>query len=296
MYWLYEFISEYSVVIILLTVVIRLILMPLDLKQRKNSRKMTAISGELQDLKKRYANNPQQLNQKTKELYNKRGVKPMAGCLPMLLQMIFLFAFFGALRVLASDQTIALILNMASEGVENVQLPQWLWVHNFWQPDSGMAGIFPTTTEFMSFLNVNIEHISTETLGLLRDNNLITFANNTLSINSDFYNNLANNMISVNGLEGVNNGWFGLPVLAGVTLFFSQRFATKHADPTTAQNTKMMLWMFPIISVVVCVTSNAAFAVYWVAANIYMLVQNLIFEWVFKRKERKNQEKIIRTN
>lgn len=292
MYWLHSFIQQYWLTIIVFTVLIRLVLLPLDLKQKKNSRAMSAISNEVQSLRKRYANNPEQLNAKTKELYAQRGIKPSAGCLPMVIQMILLFAFFGALQVLASDQTIALMINMANEGAQNVQLPSWLWVHNFWQPDSGFAGVFPTPDEFLNFININANNISPETFSLLRSTDILTFSQGTISVNTEVYSALTETAIAANGLTGVNNGWFGLPILAGATLFLTQKISMKNMDPTTAQSSKTMLWMFPIISIVVCMSSNTAFAVYWVAGNLYAMIQSLIIEWVLKRKAEKKTEKL----
>ena len=96
--WMFEFIHDYSIVILLITLAIRIVVLPLDIKQRKNTRMMANLGPEMESLKKRYANNPDQMNRKMQELYRERNVKPMAGCLPMILQLFLLFAFFGALR------------------------------------------------------------------------------------------------------------------------------------------------------------------------------------------------------
>ena len=91
---------DYALGIVVFTILIRLCLLPLDLKQRNNQSKMSALGPEIQSLQKRYANNPQQLQKKQQELYRKMNVKPMLGCLPALIQLPILFAFFGAMRVL----------------------------------------------------------------------------------------------------------------------------------------------------------------------------------------------------
>ena len=82
------YISDYALIIILITVVLRLVLSPVDITQRVNSAKMQLINPEIQSLQKRYANNPQQVQLKLRELYKKYNVKPMAGCLPMILQLV----------------------------------------------------------------------------------------------------------------------------------------------------------------------------------------------------------------
>lgn len=106
--WIFSLVNEYSIAIILMTIAMRAILLPLDIRQRRSTRNMAKIQPELQEMQKRYANNPQLLQRKQRELQQKHGVKPMAGCLPLLLQLPIFFAFFGAMRVLASEQTIQL--------------------------------------------------------------------------------------------------------------------------------------------------------------------------------------------
>ena len=146
--WVVGFINDYGLTIIALTLLIKLLMLPLDLKQRASSRKMSLISAEVQSIQKRYANNPEQMNRKVSELYKERGVSPMAGCWPMLISMVFLFAFYGALRVVATEQTISIYLKAIQDGAESIQLPSWLWIRNLFQADSGMASALPKAQEF----------------------------------------------------------------------------------------------------------------------------------------------------
>lgn len=268
----------------------RAVLLPLDLKQRKNSRKMTQIQPELESIKKRYANNPQLFQKKQKELYAKEGVKPLAGCLPLLLQLPIFFAFFGAMRVLASEQTVNLILNAVNDGV--TQLPSWLWVHNFWQPDSGLEPILPLGQNFITFLQSNGTFISPQTLSILQQKNIVTFANGNFTYVAQTYDALTNNILSANGLAGLNNGWFILPVLAGASLFFQQRLMTNSG--VQQDQGKMMMWLFPLFSVWICATSNTAFAVYWLASNVYALGQQSTLAYIEKRKYLKKRPQALK--
>ncbi len=130
--WIYQFLREYSLTMIVVALFVRLVLLPVDVKQRANSRKMASINPEVESLRKRYANNPEQCNLRINKLYKERGISPMAGCLPMLLQLVFLLAFYGALRSIAAKETMSLVLRAAEHGAEGVQLTKWLWVHNLW--------------------------------------------------------------------------------------------------------------------------------------------------------------------
>lgn len=289
--WVFEFINDYSIVIILITIAVRLVVLPLDIKQRKNMRAVAGMAAEVEGVKKRYANNPDQLRIKVNELYKEKGVKPTGGCLPMLLSLILLFAFFGSLRVIASEQSMSIILKAAQYGPESVTLPQWLWVHNFWQADSGLATVLPTSTEFLSSLITNANYITPQTMAMLQNHDLISFASGTLSVNESVYTELTTKVINANGLAGFSNGWFGLPVLAGVTLFLNQKLTTKSQpqNPQMAGTNKFMLYFFPLFSVYICATSNTAFALYWIVSNLYMMALNLILNSYFKKKDTVNQ-------
>lgn len=294
----YSFVRDYSVAIILVTILLRLAMLPLDIRQRNSTRKMSLIQPMVESLKKRYANNPQQLNKKTQELYKKEGVRPLAGCLPMLITLPIFFAFFGAMRVLAAQQTVSLILNAQHFGQAAYSVPQWLWVHNFWQPDSGISSILPSGPDFVSFVQTNATYITPQTLHMLSNNGLLNFdtVNGVLSATKTVggqavstvpaYDQLVSKIIDYNHLTGYNNGWFILPVLAGGTLFFQQKISMAQT-PQAAGQGKFMLWFFPLFSVFICASSNAAFSVYWLVANVYALGQLLVLNYIYKKRERK---------
>ena len=91
-----KFISNYGIVILLMTMLIKLLISPLTLKSYKSSAKMQVIKPEIDQLNKKYPNEKDAMKkqQAMMELYQKAGISPMGGCLPMLLQMPILFAMF----------------------------------------------------------------------------------------------------------------------------------------------------------------------------------------------------------
>ncbi len=292
--WIQSFINEYSITIIIVTLLVRFVLIPLDIKQKRSTKNMQMLAPQVEGIKKRYANDQAQAQKRIQALYKQNKVSPMAGCIPMLIQLPLLFAFFGALRVIASDETLGLILDATNVGAENVALPSWLWIHNFWQPDSGLVGILPTSAEFGTFLVTNAHYISPQAFFMLQEQELISFAGDIMTVNETAYTTLTSDIISANGLEGYNNGWFGLPLLAGATLFFQQRIMAKNQTSTQPQpGGKFMLWFFPIFSIWICATSNAAFSIYWAASNLYGLGSNLLFEKYFQHKLDKQKPEIV---
>lgn len=95
---LYKIIPNYGVGIILLTIILKLILWPLSKKSTESTAKMAALNPQIEELKVKYKDNPQKLNQETADLYKKEGINPMGGCLPLLIQFPILIAFYGLLN------------------------------------------------------------------------------------------------------------------------------------------------------------------------------------------------------
>src|SRR5215831_14816705 len=90
--------------IVLLVVLMRLILVPLFVKQMHSMRKMSALAPQLQELRKKYKGDKQTLNEETMRLYRENGVNPLGGCLPLLAQMPVFLPLFSVLRAIAGWQ------------------------------------------------------------------------------------------------------------------------------------------------------------------------------------------------
>jgi len=101
----------YFLAILIFTGLVRLILLPLNMKQMRSQSKMNEIQPELKKIQEKYKNEPQKLQAETMALYKEKGVSPFASCLPLLIQMPLLFALFYVFRDL--------------KGIEGVK---FLWV------------------------------------------------------------------------------------------------------------------------------------------------------------------------
>lgn len=112
--FIYKYIPNYGIAIILLTILIRVITFPLQYKSFKSMKKMQTIQPELAKLKEKYKDEPQKMQKETMDLFKKAGANPLSGCLPLLLQMPFFFAIY---RVLYS-------------AVELVGAPFYGWIHD----------------------------------------------------------------------------------------------------------------------------------------------------------------------
>jgi YidC/Oxa1 family membrane protein insertase len=98
----------WALTIIILVVLMRLIMVPLFVKQMHTTRKMSALAPQMQALRKKYKNDKQTLNQEMMKLYQEAGVNPLMGCLPVVAQLPLFFALFSVLRAIAEWQSVAI--------------------------------------------------------------------------------------------------------------------------------------------------------------------------------------------
>ncbi len=94
----YNFAGDYGLAIILLTLAVRLITLPLSMKQLASTRVMQKLAPEQKRLQEKYKDDKDKLNKELMELYREHNYNPLSGCLPLLIQFPILIAVFGVLR------------------------------------------------------------------------------------------------------------------------------------------------------------------------------------------------------
>lgn len=112
--FLYNKTADLGVAIILLTIIIKLVLWPLSQKAIKSQTELQAIQPKLDDLKKKYADNKTDLGKATMDLYKEHKINPLSSCLPLLIQLPFLFAVFKVLRV-GLQQDLGLVYSFLTQ-------------------------------------------------------------------------------------------------------------------------------------------------------------------------------------
>ena len=142
---LHTFINNYALTIIVFTILIKLVVMPLNLKSRRSTMRMSTIQPKAAALQAKYKDDQEKLNQKLQELYRKEGVNPMGSGLPMLISMVILFAMFYALRTFANEQLVSQFLTFYHnpEIDPHTLVEPFLWIKNLWMPDSPFATYMP---------------------------------------------------------------------------------------------------------------------------------------------------------
>jgi YidC/Oxa1 family membrane protein insertase len=125
---------SYGWSIILVTILIRVVLYPLTKKQMESMKKMQAVQPKMKELQEKYGKDREKLSQKQMELYREEGVNPAGGCLPLLIQMPVLFAFYYALLTLG----------------DKLDEP-FLWIPSLAKPAyfAGMSWLTPVTIEHL---------------------------------------------------------------------------------------------------------------------------------------------------
>lgn len=286
---IYSVVPNYALAILIFVVIIRMLIMPLDVKSRRGMRRTMAIQPKIDALQKKYGDDKERLSRKMNELYQTEKINPLAGCLPMLLSMPILFAMFAVMRDVANEKTVAMIFEIkaALEAGEMNYVPQFesfLWIKNVFMPDSFMATVVPAANSSLAELSA----YGSLTQEMIDQARAFVCTAEYAQWAANFGNNYvysAPMLLWTINIPQMFNGLFILPVLSALT----QLLATKLLGNTEPQPEKkeqngtqqMMKWMFPVISLWICTTSNAGFALYWVAANVIQVVQTIaINKWL----------------
>jgi YidC/Oxa1 family membrane protein insertase len=125
---------SYGLAIITFTLIIRILLLPLNIKQIKSQSKMQVVQPEVQKIQAKYKNDPQKAQKEIMQLYKEHDANPMSGCLPLLIQMPILFAMYYVYSHL--------------EGIAGVS---FLWVSDLSKPDKYyILPILSTATTYLS--------------------------------------------------------------------------------------------------------------------------------------------------
>ncbi|MBQ1887578.1 MAG: membrane protein insertase YidC [Firmicutes bacterium] len=140
---IYGLLDNYGLSIIILTLLVRLCLLPLYGKQIKETAKMSEIQPKMQEIQKRYAADPQTRDQKIAELYRDADVNPASGCLPLIIQMPFIIGLFALLRNPLTYMTQDSMIMAVHES--------FLWVPDLCQPDPWILPLIAGISTYFTF-------------------------------------------------------------------------------------------------------------------------------------------------
>ena len=310
--WIQSWVGSWGWTMVVFTIMVRLVLTPLDIKSRVSMRKTQKLAPKQQALQKKYANDKEKLNAKMAELYKKEHINPLSSCLPLLLTWPILIAVFGAMRMAANKELLMQLGQILNN--ETPTLEPWLWIKNLWMPDSFFAAslpdlntlrVIPTEqwTEWFSKLDQNNLPILIKDLGLTvesfsKDNLAASIQQIAAAMqqNAAYVEAVAvkpgwtfNLLITQFSLINSYNGWLLLPILSAASQIFMTKIMGGNQAQPAAQgqpNTgKFMQYFFPIFSLIICLSYSAAFALYWVAGNLVSMGQTYAINKYLDKKE-----------
>ena len=275
----YSWTGSYGVALILFTLVVKLVLLPFQLKSKKSMLRMNRMQGKLNDIKTRYANNQQKQQEAMAELYAKEGINPISGCLWSMIPFPILIALYYIIRVplryfmSLSESVIAEITTLAgtlgftaaegSQAYEQIYLAKF--IHEHW---ADFAGKFDGLID----LNYNFLHID--------------LAAQPSSLFSQF----------------PGGGWpvWGallLPIIsAGIQ--FAMSFITMRTNGSAPNGSpKPMMYMMPLMTLWIGYILPSALCIYWIANSAFSLIQEVTLNKYFNKildREETEKEKAAR--
>ena len=259
--FIYNFVGNYGLALIIFTVLLKLAMLPMSIKQQKTLKKNTKIQAEVKVLQDKYANDPVRLNQEMMDLYKSENMSPFSGCLGSILQFIIILSIFFLV-----SRPLTFMLHVDSEVVNGY---------------------------IKEIQEQKAEKASYQEIAVIREKGA---EDERVRINMDFLGLDLSQVPSQNYSD-----WkvFIIPVLYVITSIVSMKLTTnmqnakkdkeeKPADKgdeegdTMAEMNKTMNYMMPFMSVSIALIAPLGLALYWFVNNLIMIVERLVINKVCK--------------
>lgn len=261
--WIYYVVGNYGWTIVLFTLVIKLLVLPLTLKQQRSMKKTQAIQPKLLKLQEKYKYDQEKLSQETMKLYKEAGVNPMGGCLPMLIQFPILIALYNIIRkpmsylmMLSNDTIMTIYERITGSAAANFARIDQIDIAN------KMRGALDKVSEFIgrdSLINFD-------------------FFGFDLSVTPSFA------YISEHLVYAL------IPIIAGGTTYLVSQISSKmsgtaaqnNSNNPTASSMKMMNVLFPLMTAWFSITLPAGLGLYWIVSNLFQIAQMYVMNQFIK--------------
>lgn len=277
--WIYFLVQNYGLAIILFSILVKILMLPLSIKQHKTLKKNEKVQNEMKILQVKHKGNPEKLNQELMELYKREKINPLSGCFSVIIQFILILSMFYLVR---SPLTYMKKIDSAKIEQQITEVKE----------KNGEQNISKTYPEMAV-----IEY--------LKDNDI---KENDMYINMDF---LGLDLSKVPQENFRDIKVFIIPVLYVISSVVSIKFTTamtkkkehnkelrvdkennenKEMDQEkmAAQMNKNMSLMMPILSVSISLVAPLGLALYWLVNNITMIIERLVLNKIFSKEEEEN--------
>lgn len=267
---IYDLVQNFGWSIIIFTVLVRVCMLPLVLKQQKSMAHMQKIQPALKEIQEKYQYDKDRLNAETVKLYQQNKINPMGSCLPLIVQMIILFSVYAVIQ-----NPVTYILQTSGEGLQSA----------FEALAQNLEGCRLNMTQLD--ISAAVSNHMAEAGQILQNAGSVFTANN-------FYMNF--------GFLGLNLGYtpsaavgqgqfiyWIFPLIAALstflTSFISQKMAAKSQGTEQANQMKMMQYFFPLMTGWFCYILPAAMGLYWIVGNILQVIQSVTLDRRVVQKE-----------
>ena len=271
-----QFVNNYGLAIILFTAIIKLIMLPLSIKQQQSMKKNVELQEKMKIIQFKYKNNPEKLNKETIDLYKQEKLSPFSGCFSAIIQFVLLISIFYMVRFPLTYM----------EKVDKSKIDTYTQQIK----DAGME-VSQTYSEIDIIREINF----------LREKNPEDETLKNININMNFLG------LDLSKIPQQNlTDWtvYIIPILYILSTFVSMRITNSmqntnkdkkeitdgenkenqrsEMEDAMAQSNKMMSWMMPIMSVSISLVAPLGLALYWFVNNILMIGERLVLNKVIK--------------
>ena len=285
----YNLTNSYGVALILFTLVIKLIMLPFQMKSKKSMMRMSRVSGQMQDLQKRYAKNQAKFQEEMQKLYEEEGVNPMSGCLWSFLPLPILMALYSIIRqpithfmMLSKDVLQTVVQSAADAGVNLTNIVMM-------DKATGAPALKDGLYQMAAYGQINLVKAVQE-MGLSTPDGWFNVNYKFLGLD-----------LTATPWEYVKSFTFTwavigvilIPILAGLSQFVFSKLTMKtqpQADAAGGASMKSMMYMMPLFSVYIAFIMPAALGVYWIAQSVFSLIQEAILNKTLSAKMEAEEE------
>lgn len=319
--FLYEFVGNYGLAIILFSVLIKIIMLPISINQQKTMKKSQKINDEMKQIQFKYKNDPEKLNQEVMALYKREKLSPFSGCFSAIIQIILLFSVFYLVRspltyMKKVDGNVIEKLESVVQEQGNTSNYKEIAVINYMNKLESESQV-SVSEEDQNQENQNNENTENQEQ-TSNEENTQTEEKDTFNIN-DYKDKAYINMEFLGlDLSKVPTEDLGdlkvliIPMLYVISSFVSIKLSTnstgkKKKDEkligdgketrieeeydAMEQANKSMSWFMPLMSISIACIAPLGLALYWLINNILM-----IFERLFLNKFLKDEKEEAKNN
>lgn len=302
----YELTNNYGIAIIIFTLLLRVILIPITIKQQKTMKKSAELQEKMKEIQTKYKNNPEKLNQETIELYKKEKMSPFNGCFTAILQVLIILSVFWLV-----SQPLTYMKRVNKNEELKAIVEEYRTKIN--EENEGKKANYPEI-QIISRIQSDYNEIQKQ----LEDENVEN--REELENKKQNYEKLKINMeflgldLSKVPTQSLND-WrvYVIPVLYVITSFISIKITTKRQNKqrekqkeiitnseekskddelldSMGQMNNTMSYMVPIMSISIAVIAPLGLALYWLVSNVVMILERLIINKITTSKEEENNE------